>query len=219
MYGPPGCSKTLIAKALATECGGGFLLVKGPEVLGKYLGESENRIKEIFDIARKAGNCVIFFDEFDSIASRRAGGGGGTDRVLSQLLAEVDGCGTHPGVVVVGATNRPDLIDEAMTRPGRIDGMVYVPPPDEESRKCILELEMKGVPAERNVNFDVLAKLTEGMSGAEVVGVVREGKLRAIEVGRDAVGMQDLVRGAEETQRAITEDMLDFYGKFESREG
>jgi transitional endoplasmic reticulum ATPase len=82
MYGPPGCSKTLIAKALATECGGGFLLVKGPEVLGKYLGESENRIKEIFDIARKAGNCVIFFDEFDSIASRRAGGGGGTDRVL-----------------------------------------------------------------------------------------------------------------------------------------
>jgi len=219
MYGPPGCSKTLIAKALATECGGGFLLVKGPEVLGKYLGESENRIKAIFDVARKAGNCVIFFDEFDSIASRRAGGKGGSDRVLSQLLAEVDGCGTHPGVVVVGATNRPDLIDEAMTRPGRIDGMVYVPPPDEDSRRSILKLEMRGVPIEGTVDYNALAKITGGMSGAEVVGVVREGKLRAIEANRQGVAMEDLVEGASDIKLAITTEMLSFYEGFERRGG
>ena len=146
-YGPPGCGKTLLAKAVANECKANFISVKGPELLTMWFGESEANVRELFDKARQASPCVIFFDEMDSIAKARGSGGGGAseagDRVINQILTEIDGVGARKSVFVIGATNRPDILDPAIMRPGRLDQLIYIPMPDYESRLSILRATLR----------------------------------------------------------------------------
>jgi transitional endoplasmic reticulum ATPase len=171
-YGPPGCGKTLLAKAIATECSSNFISVKGPELLTMWFGESEANVREVFDKARASAPCVLFFDELDSIGiSRGRGSGGGgeaADRVINQLLTEMDGIGVKKNVFVVGATNRPDILDEALLRPGRLDQLIYIPLPDKKSREAILRAILRKVPMDSNVDLSFIAQLSEGFSGADM---------------------------------------------------
>ena len=171
-YGPPGCGKTLLAKAIATECSSNFISVKGPELLTMYFGESEANVRQIFDKARQSAPCVLFFDELDSIGiSRGKGSGGGgeaADRVINQLLTEMDGIGIKKNVFIVGATNRPDILDDALLRPGRLDQLVYIPLPDKKSRISILKAILRKTPMDPKINIEFIADLTEGFSGADI---------------------------------------------------
>ena len=171
MHGPSGTGKTMLAKAVATESEANFISVKGPELLSKWVGESERGVREIFRRARQAAPCVVFFDEIDSIAPVRGLGGDSmvTERMVSQLLTEMDGIHELNGVVIIAATNRSDMIDPALLRPGRFDKIVYVPLPDKATRKKILEIHSSEKPISRDVNFDRIAELTDGFSGADVV--------------------------------------------------
>jgi transitional endoplasmic reticulum ATPase len=181
LHGPSGTGKTMLAKAVATESEANFISVKGPELLSKWVGESERGIREIFRRARQAAPCVIFFDEIDSIAMARGGGlggemgGGGSgtnDRVISQILTELDGISELHGVVVLAATNRPDMIDTALLRPGRFDRIVFVPNPDKRTRKRILEIYAKDKPIGVDVKLEKIADITEGFSGADTSAIV-----------------------------------------------
>jgi transitional endoplasmic reticulum ATPase len=176
LHGPSGTGKTMLAKAVATESETNFISVKGPELISKWVGESERGIREIFRRARQASPCVIFFDEIDSIAPTRGGGMEGgvhssTERMVSQLLTEMDGIQEIHGVVVLAATNRVDMIDTALLRPGRFDKIVYVPKPEVKTRQKILEIHTKGKPLNRDVDLRRIAELTEGFSGADVSAV------------------------------------------------
>jgi transitional endoplasmic reticulum ATPase len=181
LHGPSGTGKTMLAKAVATESEANFISVKGPELLSKWVGESERGIREIFRRARQAAPCVIFFDEIDSIAMARGGGMGGemggggvgtNDRVISQILTELDGISELHGVVVLAATNRPDMIDTALLRPGRFDRIVFVPNPDRRTRKRILEIYATDKPIGTDVDFEKIADITDGFSGADVTAIV-----------------------------------------------
>jgi len=156
-YGPPGCGKTLLAKAVANECSSNFVSVKGPELLTMWFGESEGNVREVFDKARNAAPCVLFFDELDSIGMARGGGGGGGsgigDTVLNQMLTEMDGAGVKKDLFFIGATNRPDMLDEALIRPGRLDQLIYIPLPDVPARKGILEACLKKAAVAPNVDL------------------------------------------------------------------
>jgi SpoVK/Ycf46/Vps4 family AAA+-type ATPase len=232
LYGPPGCSKTLMARALATEGNMNFLAVKGPELLSKWLGESERALASLFRRARMASPCIIFFDEVDAIASKRGNGDSASSgRLLSQLLTELDGvnhtgsaAGSKPQrVVVVGATNRPDLLDSALTRPGRIDRMIYVGVPDAASRASIFELGLKDKSYSDDIDINHLARddISEGFSGAEVVAICRDAALLALEESEELTAdstpklhMRHLLRAITSMQRQITPEMLDFYASF-----
>lgn len=171
-YGPPGCGKTLLAKAVATECSANFISIKGPELLTMWFGESEANVREIFDKARQSAPCVLFFDELDSIGisrGRGAGGGGeAADRVINQLLTEMDGIGVKKNVFVVGATNRPDILDDALLRPGRLDQLIYIPLPDKKSRVSIIKAIMRKTPLDSKVNLEKVAEIIEHYSGADI---------------------------------------------------
>ena len=182
LYGPPGTGKTLIAKAVAHESESNFISIKGPEVLSKWVGESEKAIREIFRKARQAAPCVIFLDEIDSITPvrGRSTDSGVTERVISQLLTEIDGLEELRNVVVIAATNRPDMVDPALLRPGRFDRLVKVITPNFEGRKEIFKIHLKDVPLSDNVKLDDLARETEGFSGADIAAICSEGKLIAI---------------------------------------
>jgi transitional endoplasmic reticulum ATPase len=177
IHGPSGTGKTLLAKAVATESEANFISIKGPELLSKWVGESERGIREVFKRARQASPCVIFFDEVDALAPMRGGGlegagvGGISDKVVSQILTEIDGIASLHGVVVLAATNRPDMVDPALLRPGRFDRIVFVPNPDKETRRKILEIHSEGKPLARNVNLDRIADIAEGFSGADIAAV------------------------------------------------
>ena len=179
LYGPPGTGKTLLAKAVATESGANFIAIRGPEVLSKWVGESEKAVREVFRRAREVAPAVVFFDEIDSIAPVRGQSfdSGVTDRIVNQLLTEMDGIVPLSNVVVLAATNRPDILDPALLRPGRFDRMIYVPPPDKEARKQILKIHTKKVPLANDVDLDRLAELTEGYTGADLAALVREAAL------------------------------------------
>ena len=185
LYGPPGTGKTLLARALAGESGVNFIEVKGPELLDRYVGESEKAVRELFHRARQAAPSIVFLDEIDSVAKSREGGGGGggddvTDRVVSQLLTELDGLADNPNLVVVAATNRKEAIDRALLRPGRLDTHIEVPEPDEAGRREILKVVAKGRPLAEDVDLDALAADLEGYSGAELDALVRDASMRAI---------------------------------------
>ncbi len=179
LYGPPGTGKTLLAKAIATESEANFISVKGPELLSMWAGESEKGIRKIFRRAKQVSPCIIFFDEIDAIASRRGRdvGSNVTERMVNQLLTELDGVETLQDVVFIAATNRPDLIDPALLRPGRIDKLIMVPAPDEKAREKILEVHTKKVRLEKDVELKELAQKTKGFSGADLEGLVREAAL------------------------------------------
>jgi transitional endoplasmic reticulum ATPase len=175
LHGPSGTGKTMLAKAVATESEANFISVKGPELLSKWVGESEKGVREIFRRARQASPCVIFFDEIDSIAPVRGLEGSGhasTERMVSQLLTEMDGIDEMRGVVVLAATNRADMIDPALLRPGRFDKIIYVPNPDIKTREKILELNVQGKPISNDLNLKRISELTDGFSGADVAAVV-----------------------------------------------
>ncbi|KAI5692864.1 hypothetical protein M8J75_002585 [Diaphorina citri] len=174
-YGPPGCGKTLLAKAIANECQANFISVKGPELLTMWFGESEANVRDIFDKARAAAPCVLFFDELDSIAKSRGGsvgdGGGAADRVINQILTEMDGMGAKKNVFIIGATNRPDIIDPAILRPGRLDQLIYIPLPDEKSREAIFRSNLRKSPVAPDVDLNYIAKVTNGFSGADLTEI------------------------------------------------
>ena len=183
LYGPPGTGKTMIAKAVAATSEANFISIKGPELISKWVGESEKGVREVFRKARQAAPCVIFFDELDAIAPRRGGPEGDarvTERVISQMLTELDGLEDLKGVVVIGATNRPDIIDEALLRPGRFDRILEVPPPDKEARKHIFQIHTKKKPLESDVNLDKMVEMTQDMTGADIAAVVNAAAMSAI---------------------------------------
>eukprot|EP00754_Rhynchopus_humris_P025647 Rhum_TRINITY_DN14955_c3_g1::Rhum_TRINITY_DN14955_c3_g1_i1::g.130039::m.130039/K13525/VCP, CDC48; transitional endoplasmic reticulum ATPase len=183
-YGPPGCGKTLLAKAVANECQANFISIKGPELLTMWFGESEANVREVFDKARQAAPCVLFFDELDSIAKARGGGGGdaggASDRVINQILTEMDGMNAKKNVFIIGATNRPDIIDPAVMRPGRLDQLLYVPLPDLKSRVNILKASFRKSPLAADVTLEKIAQSTHGFSGADLAGVAQRAVKLAI---------------------------------------
>jgi len=204
-YGPPGCGKTLLAKAIANECQANFISVKGPELLTMWFGESEANVREIFDKARQSAPCVLFFDELDSIATQRGSSsgdaGGAADRVLNQMLTEMDGMGAKKTVFIIGATNRPDIIDSALLRPGRLDQLIYIPLPDEPSRLQIFKANLRKSPLAQEVDLDLLARYTQGFSGADITEIcqracklaIRENIERDIERERRRLENPDLM--------------------------
>merc|ERR1712150_202572 len=190
-YGPPGCGKTLMAKAVANECQANFVSIKGPELLTMWFGESEANVRDVFEKARQAAPCVLFFDELDSIAQQRGGssgdGGGAADRVMNQLLTEMDGVGSKKNVFIIGATNRPDIIDTALMRPGRLDQLIYIPMPDFESRLGILRATLRKSPISKEVDLSYLASQTDKFTGADLTEICQSACKLAIreEIERD----------------------------------
>jgi ATPases of the AAA+ class len=215
LYGPPGCGKTLLAKAVATESEANFIAVKGPEVLSKWVGESERAIREIFSKARQAAPCVVFFDEIDSIVPRRGYryDSGVTDRIVNQLLTEMDGLEKLEGVVVIGATNRPDILDPALLRPGRFDRLVYVPPPDRAARLEILKVHTRRMPLAEDVDLERIAETTEGYTGADLAALCREAAILALrEAGKPTkVEMRHFLKAIEVVRPSVTKEDLERY--------
>ncbi|MBA0642272.1 hypothetical protein Goklo_026694 [Gossypium klotzschianum] len=210
-YGPPGCGKTLLAKAIANECQANFISVKGPELLTMWFGESEANVREIFDKARQSAPCVLFFDELDSIATQRGSSvgdaGGAADRVLNQLLTEMDGMSAKKTVFIIGATNRPDIIDPALLRPGRLDQLIYIPLPDEESRHQIFKACLRKSPIAKEVDVKALAKYTQGFSGADITEICQRACKYAIRenIEKDI----ERERRRSENPEAMEEDVED----------
>jgi transitional endoplasmic reticulum ATPase len=205
-YGPPGCGKTMMAKAIAKECKANFISIKGPELLTMWFGESEGNVRNLFDKARQSAPCILFFDELDSIAVKRGnsvGDAGGTpDRVLNQLLTEMDGINAKKTVFVIGATNRPDIIDPAMLRPGRLDQLIYIPLPDASSRLEIFRANLHKAPMSRHVDLPAMAASTDGFSGADIKEICQRAcKLAVREVVQKStlVGKALAMAGAELT--------------------
>jgi len=187
-YGPPGCGKTLMAKAIANECGANFISVKGPELLNAWFGGSEANVRNLFDKARAASPCILFFDEMDSIARARGSGGGGasetSDRVINQILSEIDGMGSGKTLFIIGATNRPDILDPGIMRPGRLDQLIYIPLPDRESRISIFKANLRKSPIAADISIEKLADATDGFSGADITEICQRAAKNAI---RDSI--------------------------------
>jgi len=208
-YGPPGCGKTLLAKAIANECQANFISIKGPELLTMWFGESEANVREVFEKARAAAPCVLFFDELDSIAKSRGGsggdGGGASDRIINQLLTEMDGMGAKKNVFIIGATNRPDIIDGAVLRPGRLDQLIYIPLPDEKSRLNIFKSALRKSPISQDVDLDFLAKTTHGFSGADLTEICQRACKLAI---RESIE-KDITRERELKEKGTPIDEME----------
>ncbi|XP_037472076.1 cell division cycle protein 48 homolog [Triticum dicoccoides] len=211
-YGPPGCGKTLLAKAIANECQANFISIKGPELLTMWFGESEANVREIFDKARQSAPCVLFFDELDSIATQRGGrvgdAGGAADRVLNQLLTEMDGMNAKKTVFIIGATNRPDIIDSALLRPGRLDQLIYIPLPDEASRHQIFKACLRKSPVAKDADLGALARFTAGFSGADITEICQRACKYAIR--------EDIEKDME--RQRMEKDTMEMDGRQEEEE-
>ncbi len=219
LYGPPGCGKTLLARAVAHESEANFISVKGPEVLSKWVGESEKAIREIFRKAKQVSPTIVFFDEVDSIAGRRGVEEGSRvgERVVDMLLTEMDGLEDLGDVLVIAATNRPDICDPALIRPGRLDRLILVPAPDADERKNILVVHTAEMPL-KEVDLDYLASITDGFSGADLEGLVREAGMNALREGTKKVEMRHFSYALEEIEPSISDEMVHEYDKNVKRE-
>ncbi|HIE19353.1 TPA: AAA family ATPase [Candidatus Bathyarchaeota archaeon] len=219
LFGPPGCGKTLLARAVATESEANFISIKGPEVFSKWVGESERAIREVFRKARMSAPAIIFFDEIDALVPRRGVGysnSGVTERVISQLLTEIDGIETLQEVIVLAATNRPDILDPAIMRPGRLDRMIYVPEPNEKGRLQIFKIHTKDMPLAKDVDLPKLAHLTKGYSGADIESICREAAIIALrrDINSKEVTFSDFEKALKRIGPSITPDMDNWYRNF-----
>jgi len=223
LYGPPGTGKTLLAKAIATESGVNFISIKGPELMSKWVGESEKAVREIFRKARQVSPCIIFFDEFDAISSigLDSGGGANTKRgMFTQLLTELDGINTQKNVIFIAATNRPDLIDPGLLRAGRLDKLIFVPAPDNKTREAIFKVHTKSVKLDEDVNLMEIVEKTDGFSGAEIEGLVREAALLVLvetNMKPAPIKMRHFNKILEKMKPVITEDSIKAYGEFKEK--
>ncbi len=218
LYGPPGTGKTLLAKAVATESESNFISIKGPELFSKWVGESEKAIREIFRKARMAAPSIIFIDELDAIASARGGSDDGSrvgERVVNTLLLELDGLEELKNIVVIAATNRPDIIDPALLRPGRFDRIIEIPFPDDKSRIEVLKVHTKNMPIAKDVDLERINSLLKGYSGADVEGVVREAGMNAIRAKHDKVTMEDFEGSITEVRATVTKEHMERIKRFE----
>ncbi|TMH96410.1 AAA family ATPase, partial [Candidatus Bathyarchaeota archaeon] len=222
LFGPPGCGKTMLARSVATESEANFISIKGPELFSKWVGESEKAIREVFRKGRTAAPSIIFFDELDSVVPRRGtgfGDSGVSERVISQLLTELDGIESLENVVVIGATNRPDIIDPAILRPGRFDRLIFVPAPDHATRMQILKIHCTNMPLSQDVDLDHVASQTGGYSGADLEAVVREAGLVSLrrDIESKNVTREDFRDALERIKPSVTPDMENWYQGFGKR--
>ncbi|KAI1789928.1 AAA family ATPase [Ganoderma leucocontextum] len=224
LYGPPGCSKTLLVRACATESGVNFLAVKGPELLNKFVGESERAVREVFQKARGAAPSIVFFDEVDALATSRSSsdsGGGAHEGVLTSLLNEMDGVQELVGVTIVAATNRPDVIDSALMRPGRLDRILYVGPPDLEGRIEILRIRTQKMSVEAGLDLEQIARMTEGCSGAEMAALCQEAALLTMKADINApfVPQAAFLEAAKNIKKQITPEVVQTYTAWRDKNG
>jgi len=220
LYGPPGTGKTLLAKAVANETEANFISISGAQVLSKYVGESERTVREIFKKARMAAPCVLFIDEVDAVAVRRTGYGEGgtlvTERIVDTMLTEMDGLRSLKNVVVIAATNRPDLLDPALMRPGRFDRFIEIRPPDDAARLSIFQIATRDMPLDKDVNLNELAKLTEGYTGADIENLVRESGMTAIRDGAKKVGIKHFEASVKSIVPSIKKEDVESVKKFKA---
>lgn len=222
LFGPPGCGKTLLARAVATESEANFISIKGPEIFSKWVGESEKAIREVFRKGRSAAPSIIFFDELDSVAPRRGMGSddsGASEHVISQLLTEMDGIEALVNVVVIGASNRPDMIDPAILRPGRFDRLIFVPAPDHATRLQILKIHTRNMPLAEGVDMDQITRQAAGYSGADMEAVCREAGLISLrrDIETKSVTMEDFRDALERVKPSMTSEMENWYQGFTKR--
>ena len=213
LYGPPGCGKTMLARAVSTESGGNMILVRGPEILSKWVGESEKALREIFRKAKTSSPCVIIFDELDSLARLKSGEEGGVgETILSQLLTEMEE-GSSSRVVVIGITNRPDMIDNAMLRSGRLDLRIFVPPPDEKGRLSIIEVLTENMPLSSDVNLKEIAVATQNYSGADLTALCREAAIEAMQGSLNKITSKNFALGMKRVKPSISKEVETWYEK------
>jgi transitional endoplasmic reticulum ATPase len=217
LYGPPGTGKTLLAKAVAHESKANFISIKGPEVMSKWVGESEKAVRELFKKARQVAPTIVFLDELDSIAPMRGTDTGThvTDSVVNQLLTSIDGLESMEGVVVIGATNRPDIIDPGLLRPGRFDRLVMIHAPDKKARLDIFKIHTKEMPIDKDVNLEELADICNNYSGADIEALCRESAMIAIRGDEKAkkVNRNHFEKGMESVRASITPNIIKFYDR------
>jgi transitional endoplasmic reticulum ATPase len=220
LYGPPGTGKTLLAKAVAKESEANFIQVKGPSLLSMWVGKSEEGMRKVFERARQVSPCIIFFDEIDALAGKRGAEGGGarvTERVLNQMLAEMDGLEDMKDVLVIGATNRPDMIDPALLRPGRFDKILLVTSPEEKGRHDILKIHTKKMPLAKDVNLVEISKGMNSYTGADIEAVVREAAMISLRENKESkfVKKKHFEDALKKIQPSVTKNLLDTYKKIE----
>ena len=227
LYGPPGCSKTMIARAAATETHFSFIAVKGAELLNMYVGESERKVREVFSRARTASPSILFFDEIDAIGTSRGDGQHAGLNIVTTLLNELDGIDILKDVFVLAATNRPDIIDSALTRAGRLDRMLYVGPPELDARRSILTKRLRKMTIEEDLDIESLAQETEGYSGAELIKICNDAGLAAIKELRSTCSggtsetsvtrRRHFDMALSDAQKTIDSDMLEFFESFRKK--
>jgi transitional endoplasmic reticulum ATPase len=210
IYGPPGCGKTLLARAVATETGANMILVRGPEILSKWVGESEKAVREIFRKAKASSPCVVIFDELDALAKFKSSEGGVGETILSQLLTEIEE-GISSRVAVIGITNRPDIIDNSLLRTGRLDLVLYVSPPDEKGRLEIIKILTKKMPLSNDVKLQEIAIATQNYTGADLEALCREAAVHAMRNQSSKISSHDFATSLKQVKPSITKEVDQWY--------